>query len=326
MVVETAEGRHRSALHEAGPITTGVKAARLVVAGEALIDLVTTDGQQYAAHVGGSPLNVAVGAARLGLDTAFLARISTDPFGDRIVKRLTDNGVRDRLVCRVDAPSSLAVATLDEQGNAAYQFYLDGTADGHWEAMPQVNDADVLHLGSLAMRREPALFESMARGSDALISYDPNVRPGDHSRDEEVTRVERQVALAHVVKASEEDLRSLYPGADIGQVARHWVERGPALVVITRGAAGAVALTASVYVARPTRIVTVVDTVGAGDSATAGLLAALAERDLLSSNALTQLTPNDLTDIVDFALRCAAITVSRAGAAPPTRGEVIGAH
>lgn len=300
--------------------------ARLVVAGEALIDLVTADGQQYAAHVGGGPLNVAVGAARLGLDTAFLARISTDPLGDRIARHLADNRVSDRLVRRVGSPSSLAVATLDDRGNAAYQFYLDGTADSHWETLPSIGDADVLHLGSLAMQREPEVFESLARDSVALISYDPNVRPSDRSREEEVARVERQVALAQVVKASEDDLRWLYPDSDVTQIASEWVTRGPALVVITRGADGAVAFTSKAYVARPAPAVTVVDTVGAGDSAMAGLLAALAARDLLTRHALAQMTPPDLTDIVDFALRCAAITVSRAGATPPTRGEVIGAH
>ncbi|PRZ42395.1 fructokinase [Antricoccus suffuscus] len=301
--------------------------ARLVVAGEALIDLVTTDGQQYAAHVGGSPLNVAVGAARLGLDTAFLTRISTDPLGERILKHLTDNGVSDRLVRRTDQPTSLAMATLDDERDAAYEFYLDGTADSHWDTAPPVGVTDVLHLGSLAMQRDPELFESLARSSDATISYDPNVRPGGRSRDEEVVRVERQVALADVVKASEDDLRWLYPEPrDLVQIARDWIAKGPAVVVITRGAHGAFALTSEEYVARPARTVAVVDTVGAGDSMMAGLLAGLAERDLLGRHSLTEMTQEHLTDLVDFALTCAAITVSRAGAAPPTRDEVTGAH
>lgn len=328
MVVEAAEGRHRSALRQAGPVAIEPSRVRLVVAGEALIDLVTTDGERYAAHVGGSPLNVAVGAARLGLRTELLARISTDPLGDRIARHLADNHVGDRLVRRVDLPSSLAVATLDGRADAAYDFYLDGTANTGWETVPHPGDVDLLHVGSLAMQRDPGPFERLATRvgqGGGLVSYDPNIRPAAaFARAAEADRVRRQVALADVVKASADDIRWLYPGADAMRVARDWLAAGPSLVVITAGAEGATALTRERSVVRPASAVEVVDTVGAGDSVTAGLLCALAERELRSGVALAALTRDELTGILDFALRCAAITVSRAGAAPPTRDDVAG--
>ena len=309
---------------------------RLAVAGEALIDLVTSDGVNFVAHVGGGPLNVAVGTARLGLDTAFVGRISTDRFGIRIIEHLQANGVNDRLVRRAPEASSLAIATLDATGSADYNFYLAGTADWQWsdDELPADLAVDALHLGTLAMQRQPsaAVFERLARRvrGQVTVSYDPNVRPSlGESHAQEVARVERQVALADIIKASEDDIRWLYPDADLTGLAHHWIDSGAVFVVITRGADGAIAVTKDVRVERPAAPARVVDTVGAGDSAMAGLLSALADRALLGENCaqlFDALTEKDMSNIVDFALTCASITVSRAGAAPPTRGEVVGAH
>jgi fructokinase len=313
-----------------------VEGSVITVAGEALIDLVDEGAGHYRAHPGGSPANVAVGLARLGVPCSLLARVSTDALGGQLAAHLAANGVSLRDVVRAAEPTTLALASLDGAGQAAYSFYVQGTADWHWRPgeLPGMLPPDVsaLHAGSLALALPPGaqavealLAAERARGR-VTISYDPNIRPalaGRHA--DEVSRVERQIRLAHIVKASEEDTGWLYPGAGTEVVARGWQRLGPALVVITLGGRGAYALAPDgTEVRRPALPVRVADTVGAGDAFCAGLLDALWRRGLLgpvSGTTLGGLTGRDTGEILDWAALVAGLTSERPGADPPTGEE-----
>jgi fructokinase len=303
----------------------------ITVIGEAIIDLVHTGGKSFEAHPGGSPLNVAVGLARLDRPTAMMARLSGDAFG-RILRNHAESNRVD-LSSAVDAPetATLAVVTLDEAGRATYDFYWDGTADWQWTdaelaALPA--DTGILHTGSLAAWTQPgadriaALVEKI-RGS-VLISYDPNMRPKLLGTPEKVRSLaERSVAAAHVVKASDEDVQWLYPDESIEDVVRRWLTAGPDVVVITRGADGASAFTKTgLAISRPGIAIQMVDTVGAGDAFTAGMLDAVAARGLGRPAAITGITERQLIEILDHAILAAAITCERAGADPPTRSAL----
>ncbi|CAN5323765.1 carbohydrate kinase [soil metagenome] len=297
--------------------------APAVVIGEALVDVV--DG---IAIPGGSPLNVAVGLARLGLPTALATRFGDDEYGRLIAEHLAASGVSLTPGSVDSRPTGVAEATIAADGSASYRFAID------WDpAEVVIADAPALvHTGSIGATLAPgaALVERLLRDhrDAATISYDPNARPqlmGDPA-DARVV-VERLIGLADVVKASDEDVAWLYPDSDVDSVLAGWLAHGPAMVVLTRGGDGADALAASGHVHVDAPATHVADTIGAGDSFMAGLLAALADRDLLGGDrrdALRGIDTATLTDVVSFAARCAAITVSREGANPPSRDELAG--
>ncbi len=308
----------------------------ITVAGEALIDLVNEGGGRYRAHPGGSPANVAVGLARLGVPCSLLARVSTDALGGQLAAHLAVNGVSLRDVVRAAEPTTLALASLDGAGQAAYSFYVQGTADWQWRRgeLPGMLPPDVsaLHAGSLALALAPgaqaveALLAAEHARAKVTISIDPNIRPAlVGRRADEVARVERQIRLAHIVKASEEDTGWLYPGVRIEAVARGWQRLGPRLVVITRGGRGAYALAPDgTEVRRPALPIQVADTVGAGDAFCAGLLDSMWRRGLLGADpgtALGGLTGQDTAEILDWAVLIAGLTSERPGADPPTADE-----
>ncbi|MFI7074806.1 carbohydrate kinase [Micromonospora sediminicola] len=305
----------------------------LTVLGEAVIDLAPADGGDLlAAHPGGSPLNVAVGLARLGRPTAMLARFSRTAFGRRLRAHAESNGVDVTSAAADDRPATLAVVSLNSAGSASYDFYLDGAADWHWTAeelavLPA--GTRVLHTGSLAALLPPGadrVAELTAREHAAgrvLISLDPNVRPAMLT-DPDGAR-HRLLDLArhtHLVKASDEDLAWLFPGASMETAASRLRDLGVRLVVVTRGADGSYALTGGLRLHHPARLVPVVDTVGAGDAFTAGLLDALVEADAADPSAVGELNEGRLRQVLDRASRVAAVTCTRAGADPPHRAEL----
>jgi fructokinase len=310
----------------------------VAVVGEALIDLVPRgpDGL-YQAVPGGSPANVAVGLARLQVPARMVARIADDPFGRRIRRHLAGNGVDLGAVVSAAEPTSLAIVDVEPDGAVSYDFRVDGTADWQWR------DAELggvlgggllaLHSGSLALTMPPgadALLRLLQRAHGSVtVSYDPNARPllmGSPERTRE--RVERLVALADVVKASVEDVAWLLPGRAAEEVAEAWLALGPALVAITCGADGVVAVAAGTgLLRRPARPVTVVDTVGAGDAFTSALLAGLYRRGLLGAErraALAAIGEATLSGVLDEAVLAAAITCTRPGADPPVLSELLG--
>ena len=319
------------------------------VIGEALIDLVldpgsdrdpgsdhreSSDGSdRYTAHPGGSPYNVAIGLARLGQPSTLLARLSDDAFGRQLRRHAVHNGVDLSAAVAAPEPTTLAVVGLDEQRNAVYDFYLNGTADWQWTAaeldrMPA--DTSWIHTGSLASWTAPgapvieAHLTRRRAGSAVVVSYDPNIRPRlMPERDVAVVQIERMIALADVVKASAEDLEWLYPGVEIAQVLATWRKLGPALVVVTEGSDGAHAMTDDDELFTvPARRVAVVDTVGAGDAFMAGLINALARSGL----AHKVKSADSMRPIVAEAILVAALTCARAGANPPTASELAAAR
>jgi fructokinase len=306
----------------------------IVVCGEALIDLVPMsqgDEPAYVARAGGSSFNVAMGLGRLGTPVGFLGRLSTDPFGRMLRRRLLADGVDCHFVQEGDEPSTLAIVHLEAGAEPIYAFHDQGTADRmlRVEDLPADFPAEVaaLHLGSISMVRQPgaSAFEALMRREHGrrVLSLDPNVRPSlVGERSAYLARLEGWVSLADVVKVSQADLAWLYPETAPDVVAGTWLARGPGLVVVTRGHDGSFALTAGGRVDVAGTPVAVSDTVGAGDAFTSGLLAWLDEAGWLDHARIREIPADALRQCLVFANRAAAITCTRAGAQPPTRTEM----
>ncbi|MDM0058059.1 carbohydrate kinase family protein [Variovorax fucosicus] len=305
-----------------------------VVCGEALMDVYmgesTPVGMLLDARIGGSPLNVAQGLARLERPVAFLCGLSTDALGERLFASLQAERVDTSLLLRSDAPSTLSVVSVDAGGVPRYAFHGNGAADrqltpANLPALPPATR--VLQFGSYALAVEPVgstLRALAARERErCLIAYDPNVRLNvepDLAHWREV--VELMASLAHLVKVSDEDLGLLYPAETPEQVAARWLAGGTALVAITRGSKGSSAWTAAAQADAPAQPVQVIDTVGAGDTFQAALLTWLDEHDALTPAALAALDARQLEALLRFATQAAAITCSRRGANMPRRAEL----
>lgn len=305
-----------------------------VVCGEALMDVYmggsTPTGMTLDARIGGSPLNVAQGLARLARPSAFLTGLSTDALGERLLASLKAEGVDTSLILRNDAPSTLSVVSVDASGVPRYAFHGNGAADRQitHDTLPALPPATrVLQFGSYALAVEPvgsALRALAARERDRrLIAYDPNVRLNvepdlAHWR----AVVEQMVSIAHLVKVSDEDLGLLYPAETPEQVAARWLAQGAALVAVTRGSHGASAWTRAAQADVPSPETKVIDTVGAGDTFQAALLTWLDEHGALTPEALSNLDAASLDTLLRFAARAAAITCSRRGADMPRRADL----
>ena len=310
----------------------------ITVIGEAIIDLIPSGPPRtFQAVPGGSPYNVAVGLARLGHHATLMARLADTAFGRILREHAQAEGIDLHSAPRAAEPSTLAVVSLDASARASYDFYLDGTADWQWTAeetrrVPE--ETAVLHFGSIASWTPPGdarileLAHRLRDRGDVLITYDPNVRPGlmgDHRHGQAV--VERAIGLAHLAKASTDDVAWLYPERAPGEVARHWLQLGAAVVVITSSAEGAYAYTArGGPVRRPALDVTVVDTVGAGDSFMAGLIGSLIGRGQHRPSDLARCSSDQLSGALDDAILVASINCERRGNDPPTAADVAAAR
>lgn len=305
-----------------------------IVCGEALFDVFATGdtptGIGFDGRIGGSPFNVAMGLARLAQPVGFLGGIGTGFAGERLMRALADEGIQADAVARIDAPTTLSLVGLDAQGVPSYAFYGHGAADRllraeHLAAVPTT--AKAFHFGSYAMVVEPVaatqrlLVEREHRRS--VIAYDPNIRTNVEP-DLAVWRATLQWMLprTHLLKVSDEDLALLFPGRAIDDFAAEALAGGTPLVVVTRGGEGAIGFTTRDLVAIAPERVTVVDTVGAGDTFQASLLTWLAEHQRLSPAAISELTRDELEAALRFAARAAAITCSRRGADLPRRAEL----
>ena len=304
-----------------------------VVCGEALWDLFGVEGEQgliFDAQIGGSPFNVAVGLARFGQPSALFTGLSTDRLGQRLHDALKAEGVMTGLLVRSARPTTLSVVDVGLDGGPSYAFYGEGAADRAIVVsdLPGLDPAVWgLHAGSYSLAVEPvgsallALFEREA--GRRLLTLDPNVRlkiepDVAHWRE----RVEQFVRLADLVKVSDEDLDLLYPGEEPEDVAENWRSLGACLVIVTRGARGAEAFSADGHVPVPGRLVDVADTVGAGDTFQAALIAGLAERGFRTRATLESIDTNTIARILDFAVGAAALTCTRRGADLPRRVDL----
>ncbi|WP_017572548.1 carbohydrate kinase family protein [Nocardiopsis halotolerans] len=312
----------------------------IVVAGEALIDLVPQDRGRPPSPLlparGGGPYNTAVALARLGSPVSFCSRISTDAFGESLVERLEADGVGVELVQRGPEPTPLAAVAFDEDGSAAYSFYVEGTADRLFSLPDRLpEETRALSLGTCSLVLEPgaSAYEELMRreaARGALIALDPNIRAG-LIPDPDAHRSRFLGWLPHVslLKLSEEDALWL-AGPDSGATgaaaldpaARRWLDAGTEAVVVTRGGEGMTVWTRRGTCSVPGVGVDVVDTIGAGDTVNAALLHALAERGSLVRGAPSGLSEEEWRRVLGFAARAASVTCSRAGAEPPYREEL----
>ena len=304
------------------------------VCGEALIDFTPIElgGElAYKPIPGGSPCNVAIGLARLGKPTAFIGKLSNDPFGDILREHLTKNGVDLRWVVRGSEPTALAFVIPSADGGHDFVFYGDNTAEQSLTdtdipaALP--DDVTALHFGSysLMLGSSARAYETLMRreSGSRVISLDPNVRPALFpNRAIYRERIERLLRYATLVKASAEDLAWLYPDENGEDIATRWLDIGPALVVVTLGENGAIGLSGDAAVRVPGLSVEVADTVGAGDAFMSALLAWLYDGGLLERDALATLDEKTLTGALAYANRAAAIACTRTGANPPTRAQI----
>jgi fructokinase len=291
------------------------------VCGEVLIDILPTGPV-----VGGGPANTAKALARLGLQVDFIDGISTDAYGVTARKELERDGVGLTLALNSEKPTCTATVTLDSAGSASYEFLIAGTAtfdfNDSWLPDPEALKPSVLHIGTLATIVEPASTTlhnwAIKCAEFAPIVFDPNVRSsvvGD--REKYRSAVEKWVGISSVIKLSDDDVSWLYPEESMDEVAKRWIAGGASLVVVTRGAHGIIGYTEDGYEEVDGAKVTVVDTVGAGDTVGAILVEGIMKHSVIG------LQGQVLNAVLHRAAIAAGITVSRAGAQPPRLHELV---
>ena len=303
-----------------------MSASTILVAGESLVDLIVRPDGSVSAHPGGGPYNAARTVARLGGRCAYLGVLSNDRFGHELRDALLADGVLPDALVGTDLPTTLALAELNERGAATYRFYLEHTSAPSLtpEQVRLPADVAALHVGTLGLVLEPtaATLEALARdlADRALIVLDPNCRPAVvRDPDAYRARLARVLAVAHVVKVSDEDLAFLSPGVPTVDAAVALLAHGPRTVLLTAGGESVHVLTATGRITVPVPQVAVVDTVGAGDSFGGAFVAWWVEHGL----GVTDLADHTkLERAARFATMVAGITCQRAGADPPWRREL----
>lgn len=303
--------------------------------GEALIDMLpreTVAGEAaFAPYPGGAVFNTAIALGRLGAPSAFLSGLSNDLFGEMLEAALAASKVDTSLALRSARPTTLAFVKL-VNGQASYAFYDENTAGRMLTPadLPAIPDSvGAMFFGGISLVGEPCggFYEAlMLREAPRRVTMvDPNIRVG-FIRDEAAyrARVDRMIAASDIVKVSDEDLRWIEGEGAIADLARGILKRGPKAVFVTEGATGAHGFAGEHAVFRPGRKVTVADTVGAGDTFNAGVLAALHGAGALDKASLASLPEAALAASLSLGNRAASVTVARAGANPPWAGELPG--
>lgn len=307
----------------------------ILCCGEALIDMipsVNTEGKpSFTPHAGGSVFNTAISLGRLRARTGFLSGVSSDLFGNLLRDALSGSHVDSSMAIVSDRPTTLAFVQLTN-GHATYTFYDENTAGRQLDPsnLPEVpEDTSTLYFGGISLISEPCaeFYTSLAvrEASDRVIMVDPNIR-ASFIKDEGTyrARLDRLMSHADIVKVSDEDLNWIVPGSlSLTEKVSQICDMGPSLVILTKGGAGAAALARGRDMVNvKSRQVEVVDTVGAGDTFNAGVLAMLSELGLLTKDALRRISDKDIERALEHGVRVAAITVSRSGANPPWAQEL----
>jgi fructokinase len=296
----------------------------IAVAGEALVDLVVAPDGTITATPGGAPFNVARACARLGMRVSLIAAVSTDRFGQRLTAGLAADGVDDTYIQHRDEPTTLAVADLDPAGGASYRFYLDGTSAPMVKATELPAGTRALVTGGLGIAVEPmaSAVEQMVveSGDDVLVLIDVNYRPAAIAdRDLYRQRLDRVLATADVVKASVDDLGYIDPATPATAAATRLLTRRTRTVLMTAGPAATKVLTRAGDRIVPVHDAPVVDSIGAGDTFTAGFIVWW----MTTGRGVDDLDAVDtVAAAVEAAHQAAAVVVRRTGADPPHRGEL----
>jgi len=305
----------------------------IVCCGEALIDMLPRQTaareMAFAPYVGGAVFNTAVALGRLDIPVGFFTGLSTDFYGEMLRETLTASKVTLDYIKFSDLPTTLAFVRLVD-GHASYLFYDENTAGRMlYEAdLPAIGpDIEAMHFSCISLIPEPcgSTYEALMRREQAnrVMMFDPNIRKNFiKDKPAHLARMKRMLAMADIVKLSDEDLDWFGETGSTAEIAARWLAMGPKLMVVTKGADGLVAFSKDHSVTVPAEQVTVVDTVGAGDTINAGILGSLRDQGLLSKDAIARLTADQIRQVLAFSAKCAAITVSRAGANPPLRSEL----
>ncbi|MET3660686.1 carbohydrate kinase family protein [Aquamicrobium ahrensii] len=306
----------------------------ILCCGEALVDMLprtSTKGENaFAPYAGGAVFNTAVALGRLGVRTGFFSGVSSDMFGKMLRQELEASHVDCRYLHISRRPTTLAFVQLDG-GQASYIFYDENTAGRmltEADLPPLGSDVEAMLFGAISLISEPAgnAYEAFMRREhgNRVMMLDPNIRPNfipDRTR--HLARIEAMMAMADIVKLSDEDLSWFGQRVSPEDFVEAWLKRGPTLIVLTHGGRGATGYTRAGKVSVTPPQADVVDTVGAGDTFNGGVLASLSEQRLLTRNGIASISGEQLRAALDMAARAAAVTVSRAGANPPWRHELV---
>ncbi|PDQ18288.1 carbohydrate kinase [Mesorhizobium sanjuanii] len=305
----------------------------ILCCGEALIDMLprtTTEGEPaFAPYVGGAVFNSAIALGRLGAPAGFFSGLSSDLFGGQFRDALGASKVSSTYAHTSPRPTTLAFVRLTN-GQATYTFYDENTAGRMLtiDDLPELgSEIEAMLFGAISLISEPAgsAYEEFMRREHErrLMMLDPNIRPNFiPDKAKHLRRIRSMMAMADIVKLSDEDLNWFDEAGSHEDVVRNWLDRGPKLIVVTHGAEGAVGYTKENKVTVVPDKVTVVDTVGAGDTFNAGILASLHEQGMLTKTAIATLSEGAIRDALALGAKAAAVTVSRAGANPPWRHEI----
>ena len=305
----------------------------ILCCGEALIDMLpreTVLGEKgFAPYAGGAIFNTAIALGRLGVPTSFFTGLSDDMMGDILRDTLTASHVDFSPSATAARPTTIAFVKL-VNGQATYAFYDEGTAGrmiGQDDLPILGDDCEAMHFGAISLIPDPcgATYEALMTREyqNRVISLDPNIRPGFiKDKPAHMARIARMAKMSDIIKFSDEDLEWFGMEGDHDTLAAYWLNEGAKLVVITRGAEGATGYTKSFKVSVPSERVTVVDTVGAGDTFDAGVLASLKMQGLLTKAQVASLGEDAVRHALALGAKAAAVTVSRAGANPPFAAEI----
>jgi len=305
----------------------------ILCCGEALIDMLprtTTEGEAaFAPYVGGAVFNSAIALGRLGAPAGFFSGLSSDLFGGQFREALGASKVSSTYAHTSPRPTTLAFVRLTN-GQATYTFYDENTAGRMLtvDDLPKLGtEIEAMLFGAISLISEPAgsaYEEFMRREHESrVMMLDPNIRPNFiPDKAKHLRRIREMMAMADIVKLSDEDLKWFDEAGSHEDVVRNWLDRGPKLIVVTHGGEGAVGYSKSHKVTVMPQKVQVVDTVGAGDTFNAGILASLHEQGLLTKAAIGDLPEDAIRKALELGARAAAVTVSRAGANPPWRHEI----
>ncbi|MBG1232897.1 carbohydrate kinase family protein [Aestuariivirga litoralis] len=305
----------------------------ILCCGEALVDLVQRDeegGNVFRAYNGGGIYNTAIALGRLGEQVGLFGGMSKDVFGESLRAQLRAAHVSEKFLRIKDRHTTLAIVKVNAEGNAHY-FFIDDASAGRWiekKDMPKLaSTIKALMVGGIHMASEPAgsTYEAFAKkaAKNHVIAMDPNVRP-PHIKDRKkfLARLSRMIAISDILKISDDDVKWVTGSSDLTKAAKSFLKKGAKIVAITRGGAGCHLFTTRFSFDAAAPAVKVADTVGAGDTFNAGLLHALNTQGLFAKKAIAEISEEQLKTAANYAMRAAAVTVSRPGADPPWAHEM----